>query len=185
MSNRSFIKQYIKKPRIVGAILPSSPYLADKMIEDINFEQCSCIVEYGAGTGVFTENLIKNKKQDTVVIIIECNNKFYDLLRKRYMNLENVYIINDSAENIDAYLEKFNIHFVDYVISGLPFASLPKDVSKNILNKTQRILSKEGKFITFQYTLFKKNFIREYFNKISIKFELKNVPPAFVLKCSK
>ena len=32
----SFILQYIKKPRTVGAILPSSRYLANKMMENID-----------------------------------------------------------------------------------------------------------------------------------------------------
>lgn len=54
----SFIKQYIVRPRITGAILPSSKSLALRMIEDIDFENAECIIEYGPGTGVFTQKLI-------------------------------------------------------------------------------------------------------------------------------
>jgi phospholipid N-methyltransferase len=50
-----FLKQYIKNPRMIGAVLPSSRNLARKMIEDIDFEKAECIVEYGPGTGVFTK----------------------------------------------------------------------------------------------------------------------------------
>ena len=49
-----FLLEYIKNPRKVGAIMPSSKYLAHEMISSIDFENIDCIVEYGPGTGVFT-----------------------------------------------------------------------------------------------------------------------------------
>ncbi|MPN18289.1 hypothetical protein SDC9_165649 [bioreactor metagenome] len=97
--------------------------------------------------------------------------------------MDNIILINDSAENIDKYLKQYNINKVDYVVSGLPFTSLPKDVSNKILRQTKNILNKDGLFITFQYTLLKKEFIACYFEKIHIERVLLNVPPAYVLKC--
>lgn len=43
----NFLKEYIKSPRTIGAVAPSSENLAKKMIESINFESAECIVEYG------------------------------------------------------------------------------------------------------------------------------------------
>lgn len=179
----SFIKQYIIKPRSVGAILPSSKYLANRMIEEIDFKCTRYIVEYGSGTGVFTEKIVERRKKDTKVLLFESNKEFYDLLKEKYKDEPNIYIINDSAEYIGEYMGKYDIPWIDYIISGLPFASLPKVVSSNILKETQKYLSEDGKFITFQYTLLKKDFIRKYFNEISIKMEVRNVPPAYVLYC--
>lgn len=48
----NFFIQYITHPRTVGAILPSSKRLACKMIDNINFADCKCIVEFGPGTGI-------------------------------------------------------------------------------------------------------------------------------------
>ena len=180
----TFIKQYIKKPTTVGAVLPSSERLANKMIEGINFNDSECIVEYGPGTGVFTEKLIQNRSKNTVIILIEYNYDFCNMLKDKYKYEENLYIINDSAENIGKYLKKYNISSVDYIVSGLPFASLPKEISGNILNESKKILKKDGKFITFQYTLFKKQFINEFFGEIDIKREIKNIPPAYVFCCN-
>ncbi|MDO5520655.1 MAG: SAM-dependent methyltransferase, partial [bacterium] len=70
---------------------------------------------------------------------------------------------------------------VDYIVSGLPFASLPSDVSTTILEATQRVIGEHGKFITFQYTLFKKGVFLNYFDIATINYEYKNLPPAFVL----
>ena len=180
-----FIKEYIKNPRAIGAIAPSSKYLAKKMIQCIDFKNCECIVEYGPGTGVFTEKIIESKMKGTKLILIEVNDDMYKILRDKYSSNTNIYVINDSAENIENYLSVYEISKVDYIISGLPFASLPRETSHNILNKTKKILRDDGSFITFQYTLLKKDLINNYFNEIKIKREIKNIPPAYVLKCSK
>lgn len=180
----TFIKQYITMPRFVGAILPSSKYLASKMVEDIDFQQAEYIVEYGPGTGAFSENLIKSKKKNTVILLLEFNHEFYSILKEKYGGEPNVHIIHDSAENIDKYLTMYNIPWVDYFISGLPFASLPQNVSCAILQKTHKYIKKDGKFITFQYTMLKKSFIQQYFGEIDIKREVRNLPPAYVFSCS-
>lgn len=180
----SFIKQYITKPRTVGAILPSSKYLANKMIEDIDFNSARYIVEYGSGTGVFTEKIVKGRKKNTRILLFESNKKFCDLLKDKYKDESDIYIINDSAEYIGKYMKEYDIPWIDYIVSGLPFASLPNDLSSNILKETQKHLKEDGKFITFQYTLLKKDFIKKYFNEVSIKREVRNVPPAYVLYCS-
>ncbi|BCZ46203.1 SAM-dependent methyltransferase [Clostridium gelidum] len=179
----SFILQYIKKPRTVGAILPSSRYLANKMMENIDFKQAKCIIEYGPGTGVFTEKLLQNRDKSTIIMLFEYNQKFCSLLKDKFKHEENLFIINDSSENVDKYLIKHQIESVDYVVSGLPFASLPQQVSDEILKKTKSILKKDGKFITFQYTLLKVGFIKKYFRYIDLKREFRNMPPAYVLNC--
>lgn len=180
----NFLKEYIKSPRTIGAIAPSSERLAKKMIESINFESAECIVEYGPGTGVFTEKLVRNKKRNTILILIEYNEKFCELLKDKYKDYENVVIVNDSAENIDKHLSKHKVKQVDYVLSGLPFASLPKSISSKILRKTRNIIKKNGLFITFQYTLMKKGYLGNFFEDISFDRVLYNLPPAYVLKCT-
>nr|WP_231620289.1 rRNA adenine N-6-methyltransferase family protein [Fictibacillus sp. 26RED30] len=180
----SFLAQYISNPRSVGAILPSSSYLADKMVQRINFEQARYILEYGPGTGVFTEKLLQNRKPKTIIILFESNEEFYKILVQKYKEVDNLYIYNGSAEKVDWYLEKCGIPFVDYVISGLLFASLPKTVSNEILFKTSKVLRKNGKFVTFQYSNVMKAYIEQFFSKVDVSIEIRNVPPAMVLCCS-
>jgi phospholipid N-methyltransferase len=185
MDKLIFLKQFFKRPRTVGAILPSSKYLADKMIEGLDFKNAEYIVEFGPGTGIFTRNIVRNRNTNTVIILFENNYKFCKILREKYKNEPNLYIINDSAEYMDNYLSEYNIPYVDYIVSGLPFASLPSKVSSNILSKAQSCLKNNGKFITFQYTLLKKKFIKQYFDEVYISWELRNIPPAYVFYCSR
>ncbi|MDR7002032.1 rRNA adenine N-6-methyltransferase family protein [Neobacillus niacini] len=183
MKSLKFFLQYLFSPRKIGAVLPSSNYLAEKMIQTVDFQTAKYIVEYGSGTGVFTDKIIKSRKSNTVVMLIETNEGFYKLLKEKYKNEEKLIIINGSAENIDKYAKEYGIPYIDYVISGLPFASLPKSVSNIILYKTKKLLNNKGKFITFQYTLLKKALINKFFKKIDVKHEYRNLPPAFVLSC--
>ena len=183
MGKLSFLLQYIFKPRTVGAVLPSSKYLANKMVASIDFDNAKCIVEYGAGTGVFTEKILQKRNPDTIVILFEMNDAFCQTLKEKYGSEPNMHIVNDTAQNVGAKLQKYGFGYADYVVSGLPFASLPQDVSVGILAETKKYLKPSGAFITFQYTLLKMDFIGQFFDKIEIERELKNVPPAYVLRC--
>lgn len=178
-----FLFEYIKNPRIVGAIAPSGKSLAEKMIDNIDFRNAKCIVEYGPGTGVFTEKILARAKSDTIVLLVEINKEFYNILKNKYEYKKNVIIVNDSAENIDKILKENDIEEVSYIISGLPFASLPRKVSSAILRKTSKIISDKTEFVTFQYFIFTMGFFKEYFGNISCKRVFKNIPPAYVLRC--
>ncbi|MCY6959946.1 class I SAM-dependent methyltransferase [Clostridium brassicae] len=180
-----FIKEYILNWKVIGAISPSSKKLAYKMVENIDFQTAKNIVEYGPGTGVFTEELVNRKRKGTKLFVIEYNLKFYNILKEKYGHIEDVYIINDSAEKIDIHLNKYEVYKIDYIVSGLPFASLEKATSINILKKSNELLKENGKFITFQYTLLKKDFINKFFFNIETSRVMKNLPPAYVLSCDK
>lgn len=177
----TFLLRYIFKPRTVGAVLPSSKYLARKMGEGIDFDNADFIAEYGPGTGVFTEMLLSRRKPGTRLLLIEKDTSFYSLLREKYKNFPNIQIVNDSAENIANYIQDAP----DYIVSGLPFASLPQEASFNILKNAAELLKPTGAFITFQYTLLKKDFIGQFFPHISVTRELRNIPPAYVFLCNK
>jgi phospholipid N-methyltransferase len=138
-------------------------------------------VEYGPGTGVFTEKILRGRVGDTALFLIERNENFCQILREKYANQPNLHIIEDSAENIGTHLAAHGFSHACYIISGLPFASLPPQISENILTQTAKFLAPAGSFITFQYTLLKKKIFEQYFNHLTIKREFRNVPPAYVL----
>ncbi|MCL2372818.1 MAG: methyltransferase domain-containing protein [Defluviitaleaceae bacterium] len=184
MGRLSFLLQYVTKPRTVGAVMPSSKYLARKMVEGIDFAAVQAIAEFGPGTGVLTREILLRRNPSTLLLLFERNENFCRELQEKFGSEPNLHIINDSAENIAEHLAAHGFSHVDCVVSGLPFASLPRQVAENILVNTVNLLKPGGKFITFQYSLFKKDFIGRFFNKINIQHEIRNIPPAYVLECS-
>ena len=56
-----FLREYFSAPDTIGAIAPGSRHLAASMSSFIDFDKADCIVEYGAGTGVFTQDVAARK----------------------------------------------------------------------------------------------------------------------------
>ncbi len=79
-----FLREYIKTPDTIGAVAPSSRHLAAAMTARIDFDKAKCIVEYGAGTGIFTREVCAKKRPGTVYIVIEQNDRFYSMLQKQF-----------------------------------------------------------------------------------------------------
>ncbi len=181
---RLFLAQYIKHIRTVGAVTPSSRFLARRMADAASVEWAQVIVEYGPGTGVFTREIVARKSPRARVVLVEQNVVFYRRLQTMYQDDDSVIVVHDSAENIEAILGQYLYgRQVDCVVSGLPFAALPTQVSRAIIEATTRVLHPNGVFVTFQYTLLKKRFFDHFFQYVTTGREYRNLPPAYVLKC--
>lgn len=176
-----FLREYLSAPGTIGAIAPSSKHLAASMAASIDFNKAHCIVEYGAGTGVFTQAVAARKRRDTTYIVIEQNERFYEILQKQFHGIPGVALIHGDAGNVCGFLREQGFQHADYIISGLPFTSLPRQVSHRILSQTQKAIGTEGVFTTFQYTLLRKTFLENYFNIQKIVRVWRNLPPAYVL----
>ena len=155
------------------------------MMKPIDYDSAKVIVEYGPGTGSFTREIIKRKKDDTILIGIEKNKEFYKILSNEFdgKGIPNFYLINGNAENADKLLASYGITKADYIVSGLPFTSLPKSQSERIFDVTKRIIG-DGRFVTFQYSKVKRKFFEKHFDFEDVIRENRNIPPAlvFVLK---
>lgn len=184
MSKKRFISQFFSEKKQIGAISPSSRFLADKMLENITFSKANVIVELGPGTGVFTQKILEQMEPNATLLVFELNNDFFKQLSSSIKD-QRVILIHDSAEKLNHYLLKHNISEVDYVVSSLPLSNFPLRFILRLLRAMQGTLSQEGKFIQFQYSLQSKKTIEHVFKSVSISFTPLNIPPAFVYTCSR
>ena len=184
--NIIFFKKFIDTPNTIGSIKPSSKFLMNSILNNIDFSNSKCIVEYGTGTGVFTKEIIKRKSKDTVFISFEFDDTLYNDFGKMLNSAEeNVYVVKDNAENVLNYLSKLNIGSADYIISGLPFTVIPKEISKKILENSLLALKPGGEFRAFQYSLYFLSTFKKLFKNVKIGFQPLNIPPAFIYYCRK
>lgn len=181
---RYFIKQFLKESKMVGAVSPSSKYLMQKMLSNINFKTATVIVEFGPGTGVFTRETVKRMRPDCLLLVFELNDSFYTKLREEFKHDSRIIIRNKSAEHISSVLKELNEYQADAVISSLPLANFPSELIQTILQQCKQVLSEKGKFIQFQYSLTSKKYLQQYFNSVQINFTARNIPPAFIYTCS-
>ena len=97
---KSFIQQFWKEKKMVGAMAPSSRFLAEKMLQNINFHSAQVLIELGPGTGVFTDKILKKMRPDAKLLVFELNDNFYNSLKNRITD-SRVILIHDSAEMIE------------------------------------------------------------------------------------
>jgi phospholipid N-methyltransferase len=180
----AFLKQFWQEKKMVGAMSPSSKYLAHKMLKNIDFKKAKVIVELGPGTGVFTKKILEFMQPDAKLLVFELNDTFYEFLKEEIID-ERMILIHDSAEFIQKYLAEAGFIHTDYVISSLPLAVFPNKLKTNIINTSYETLKNHGKYIQFQYSLNSKRILEDRFDAVHLAFTPLNFPPAFVYTCIK
>lgn len=176
-----FLKRFVSRPSQVGSMIPSSRFLSALMMKQIPWDEAGVIVELGAGTGVFTQEILSKMKSGTHFFVVERDPLFQKLLRKRFPTL----IIRNEAVELSNYLADLKLAKCDAIISGLPFAIFTEEKRKELLNHIEHSLGDDGVFVTFQYSLQLKEELEKRFAKVEISFTLLNFPPAFVYTCYK
>jgi len=177
-----FIKQGIKKFKTHGSIFPSSKFLGKKMLKNVDMKDGVCIVELGAGTGVFTKQIIERLPKDSKLIVFEINRELVDFLQGQIVD-DRVLIIEGDARNIKKHLDGIGVFRVDYIISGLPLGNFSKKDIQEILESISESLGKTGVYLQFQYLMASYLQIRKMFKTKIVGYEYRNMPPAFVYRC--
>jgi phospholipid N-methyltransferase len=186
-----FLREFVRRPGQTGAIAPSSSYLTAEIVRQAGVRKADTIVEFGPGTGSFTREILRQKKENAFFVGIEMNPRLVEILRQ---NLPDANIISDSAENTPAILKNHHLNEADCIVSGLPWASFSPELQDKMLTAAVQSLRPGGRFTTFAYLQglllpsgqrFRKK-LRETFSKVhSGRIIWKNMPAAFVYRCVK
>ena len=168
----------------LGAVAPSSRFLARRMASNIMKRDGLTIVELGAGTGTITKAILKELPNSGRLIAIEIEEKSA-LALKHEINDERLEIIVGDAHDLSQHLKAHRIKEVDYIISGLPFGNFNVASVNHILKEIKKNLAPLGTYVQFQYYLANLRQIKKIFAYTSIRFEPRNLPPAFVMTCRK
>ncbi len=181
---RQFLRGFLRSPRTVGSIAPSSSSLVRAMLDAAGLERRQVIAEFGPGTGVFTVEIVRRMQPEARLLVFEIDADFAARLR-REVGDSRVTVIHASAADLDHCLAEHKLQAVDCVVSGLPFTSLPREVTHAILEVTRRSLAPSGVFVTYQYTPVMLPLLRSYFPSVRIaRFVPRNLPPALVFVCA-
>ncbi len=183
----AYVKNFLRD-RQVASITPTSQFGVRGLCSAIDFEHSHLIVEYGPGTGVFTHYLLEHMPPDARLIAIERNKDFGTLLRHTIRDPRAV-ILNDSAENVMATLSACKESQADYVVSGIPFMWIPKDVKDRIIENTYKALKPGGKFLVYQTCLqmdcHLKVHLEHFFDPVVTRYEIRNFPPLRLYEATK
>src|SRR5574342_200480 len=118
MSLRTFTSEALGDFRTTSAIVPSSRYLAQAMLEPLPLARAKVVVELGPGTGVLTQGLLSLMPADSTLVAFEINPRFQAYLRQRFPDRRLV-VVNSSAESLEAELQRLGVARVDAAASSL------------------------------------------------------------------
>ncbi|WP_028547469.1 class I SAM-dependent methyltransferase [Paenibacillus sp. UNC451MF] len=176
-----FLNKFIKSPKDVGSITPSSKYLARAMTRSIPWDGVEAAAELGAGTGAITEYIQNAAGEHTRTLLFEKDTVLRNQLQEKYPTMA---CYSDACQIRKAMSEE-GIGHLDLILSGLPFFNFPQAIRDAIMNEILLSLKPGGRFVAFQYSLQMKQQLNQYFDIESIQFVPLNLPPAFVYICSK
>ena len=174
-----FFQGFLEQPRMVGSIIPSSADTIRKMLAPVKWDECKVFVEYGPGVGTFCRPVLDRLPRDGSLVVIDTNPLYIDYL-KRTIGDSRFHPVLGSAADVEEILAALGHDKADYVLSGLPFSTLPDGVGAEIAAATHRVVRKGGAFLTYQFSTVARDLTARHFGRVDTGFAWWNVPPCLL-----
>lgn len=171
-----FFQGFVQHPVMVGSIIPSSRFTIRKMLEPVDWDSCKLFVEYGPGVGTFCRPVLDRLPRDGTLLVIDTNELFIDYLN-RTIHDSRFIAVHGSAEDVEEIIRAHGHEQADYILSGLPFSTLPDGMGDRIAAATERAIRPGGAFLTYQFSKTAYNLSDQYFDRAESGFELLNILP--------
>jgi len=161
------------------------------MVSAVDPQSPSVVVEFGPGTGPFTEAILVKLGPGSRLIAIEQNDTFAGILRRKFPDLD---LVHGSVETLPQILEARGGRLADCIISGLPWASFDAALQRRIVAAAANSLRPGGSFATFAYVhglvlpaawRFRRLLEATFRDVRQSEIVWRNLPPAFVYHCRK
>lgn len=176
------IIHFFKDLKSVGAIAPSSRFLARDLIEqfrkDVQKHHCKPlnVLEIGAGTGPLTREITRYLRGDDLLNVVEINDHFYQTINEKF-DQHNINVLHQDILNHNPSVK------YDYIFSSLPYEAMSEDLIRSIWTKKLDLCNDQAYICYFKYVSFRKfkcSFEQEIVNRFQHdkKIVLRNLPPA-------
>jgi phosphatidylethanolamine/phosphatidyl-N-methylethanolamine N-methyltransferase len=176
--NWTFLRAFLKSPRVVGSVIPSSSFLERKIVMAAEAEAAGVLVELGVGTGGTTRSLLKAMPPRARLLAIERTPEFVDMLK--HTADPRLEVVHGCASSIEAEMGKRGYLEADAVVSGIPFSTLPRGLAAEIARAIHQVLAPGGRFVAYQFTDRVADYMRPVMGAPEVEHELRNVPPVRV-----
>ena len=170
-----FLREFLRRPREIGSIVPSSRFLEERLVDVSAAARARLIVEFGPGTGGTTRALLRALPFDARLLAIELNPSFAaDLEAFADPRLA---VHRGSALDLQDALAQRMLPAPDVVISGIPFSTMPQETGRAILRAVWAALPPGGRFVAYQFRDAVGVLGRDILGQPEVSLALLNVPP--------
>jgi phosphatidylethanolamine/phosphatidyl-N-methylethanolamine N-methyltransferase len=144
-----FFRQWLRSPKSMGSIIPSSKFLARAVAEEVAWRPGQHIIELGGGTGAITQGLIDRGIPRDRLLVIELERALYEHLRQR---LPGITVIQGDATKLEDIVRRLGIEAVGTVISGLPMVGMPFEFQQAIIDQGFKVQAPGGFVLQYSYS---------------------------------
>ncbi len=171
----AFLQGFLKRPKQVGSIVPSSRFLERRVVRAADVATARVLVELGPGTGGTTRALLCAMRSDARLLTVEINPRFARLLRDT--RDPRLVVHEGSALELGEALKRYDLARPDVIVSGIPFSTMGHPIGRDILREVYDLLVPDGRFVAYQMRDRVESLGREIFGRPRVQTELLNVPP--------
>jgi phosphatidylethanolamine/phosphatidyl-N-methylethanolamine N-methyltransferase len=173
-----FFRQWLRSPKSMGSIIPSSKALARALTGAVAWEAGQTVVELGAGTGAISQGLLDSGLPPEALMMIELDEPLYDYLRNRFPGVR---VVHGDATRLADIVAEQEIGHVSTVVSGLPMVNMSLDFQRAIIKQSFVALGAGGFMLQYSYSPVSPIKASRLGARAElVKFVLRNVPPATV-----
>lgn len=178
-----FLRAFLKRPRQVGSIIPSSRFLERRIVELAEVSRANVIVELGPGIGGTTRAILRAMRRDAKLLSFEINPQLHALVER----IEDPRLIAHlgSAGELRDVLRRYALARPEVVISGIPFSTLSRVQATRILETISACLALGGRFVAYQVTGSVERLCQPYLGSAHMEIEPLNIPPVRVFRWTK
>jgi phosphatidylethanolamine/phosphatidyl-N-methylethanolamine N-methyltransferase len=178
-----FLQNWVRTPRELGALVPSSRLLGKLMATNISAG--ARVIELGAGTGSVTRAILDSGVRPEDLYLVERNEEFAAILRRRFPRSP---VIQADACSLTEHAADLP-NGIDFIVSGLPLLLFPKARKMRILSQAFAFLRPDGYFHQFTYRsrcpVGRETCLVLRLASSLIGFTPLNLPPAFVYRLAR
>lgn len=179
----TFLRAFVKAPRVVASAIPSSSLLERRTIRNLELDNADVVVEFGAGTGGITRAMLGAMRPDARLIAIEWTEAFIGPLRE--IDDPRLEVVHGCASTIGEQLEQRNLPGADAVVSGIPFSTMPPELCRLIAANLYAALAPGGRFVAYQFMDSVARYMAPHLGRPAVEHELINIPPMRVFTWQK
>ncbi len=145
-----FLRSWLEKPLLTGAVTPSSRMLARTMASYVDPRLPGPVIELGPGTGPVTDALIRRGIAQDRLVLVEYNPEFCKLLKRRFPKAT---IVQGDAYDIRETLAGVLSDPAAATVSSLPLFTKPMDKRLDLLETALGAMRPNAPFIQFTYAV--------------------------------
>ncbi|WP_427912544.1 class I SAM-dependent methyltransferase [Ramlibacter sp. MMS24-I3-19] len=180
----AFLQGFLRNPAQVGSVIPSSRRLEQRLVRSAGIAQARTVVELGPGTGGTTAAFLQAMQPAARLLAIELDRDFHQHLSQS-LHDPRLLLELGSAERIEEILAARRLPAPDAIVSGIPFSTMPPEVSDRIAAAISRVLRPGGRFVAYQVRAHVSGFATPYLGRADKHWEWINIPPVRVFTWTK